>query len=87
MQIYTFLRFLNLPILHLFEIFCKHCVLGMVAAGCLRAVAGSGLARFPWPWETNGRGGRNGEDGYGGGQGAAAGEGLVRKVGGERDVS
>ena len=56
----TFLRFLTHPILHLFEIFCKHCVLGMVAAGCLRAVAGSGLARFPWPWETNGRGGRNG---------------------------
>ena len=56
----TFLRFLTHPILHLFEIFCKHCVLGMVAAGCLPAVAGSGLARFPWPWETNGRGGRNG---------------------------
>lgn len=56
----TFLRFLNLHILHLFEIFCKHCVLGMVASGCLRAVAGSGLACFPWPWETNGRGGRNG---------------------------
>ena len=60
MQIYTFLRFLPHPILHLFEIFCKHCVLGMVAADCLRAVAGSGLARFPWPWETNGWGGRNG---------------------------
>ena len=27
------------------------------------------------------------EDGGGGGQGAAAGEGLVRKVGRERDVS
>lgn len=60
MQIYTFLRFLNHSILHLFEIFSKHCVLGMVAAGWLRAVAGNGLARFPWPRETNGLGGRNG---------------------------